>query len=76
MIIPVLHEQPVLLKKVVLTEEIRITRVTREVRQPQTVTVKVEEVSLVHQDDDESATPSGQGGVAATLDAKRVKKGD
>jgi stress response protein YsnF len=60
MIIPVLHEVPVVVKKIVLKEEIRITRVEREVRRPQTVQVKVEEVSLVHQDE-ESASPPDQG---------------
>jgi stress response protein YsnF len=57
MIIPVLHEVPVVVKKIVLKEEIRITRVDREVRQPQTVQVKFEEVSLVHQDEESASTP-------------------
>ena len=57
MIIPVLHEVAVVTKKIVLKEEIRITRVEREVRQPQTVQVKVEEVSLVHQDEESASTP-------------------
>ena len=58
-IIPVLHEVPVLVKKVVLAEEIRITRLTSEARDPQTMTVRVEEVSLVRQD--EAETPPEQG---------------
>ena len=60
MIIPVLHEVPVVVKKIVLKEEIRITRVARQVRQPQTVQVRVEEVSLVHEDE-EAASPPDQG---------------
>jgi uncharacterized protein (TIGR02271 family) len=46
MIVPVLEEVPVVVKKIVLTEEIRITRVGREFRDPQHVKVKVEEVSV------------------------------
>jgi stress response protein YsnF len=57
MVIPVLHEVAVVVKKIVLKEEIRIRRVEREVRQPQTVQVKVEEVSLVHQDEETASKP-------------------
>jgi uncharacterized protein (TIGR02271 family) len=61
MILPVLQEVPVVVKRIVLTEEIRITRVRREIRDPQTVTVKVEEVSVEHSDDDPADTPTGDG---------------
>jgi stress response protein YsnF len=63
MILPVLQELPVVVKKIVLTEEIRITRVRREVRDPQTVTVMVEEVSVEHRDDDSAGTPTSDGSV-------------
>jgi stress response protein YsnF len=47
MIVPVLREVPVVTRKTVLTEEIRITRVRRQFRDPQSVQVREEEVAVV-----------------------------
>jgi len=58
MIVPVLEEVPVLVRRIILTEEIRITRVKREVRDPQTVEVRVERVSVEHEDDESDARPT------------------
>jgi uncharacterized protein (TIGR02271 family) len=58
MIVPVLEELPVVIKRIVLTEEIRITRVSREFRDPQNVKVRVEEVSVERVDDASDDTPA------------------
>jgi stress response protein YsnF len=58
MVVPVLEEVPLVVKKVVLTEEIRITRISREYRDPQHVQVKVEEVSVERVDDASAGTPT------------------
>lgn len=57
-IVPVLEEVPVLVRRTILTEEIRITRVKREVRNPQTVEVRVEQVSIEHQDAESDIKPT------------------
>lgn len=57
-IVPVLEEVPVLVRRTILTEEIRITRVKREVRNPQTVEVRVEQVSIEHQDAESDTKPT------------------
>lgn len=58
MIVPVLEEVPVIVKKVVLAEEIRVTRVRRVFHDPQTISVKVETVSVERKD--EGSTDSGR----------------
>jgi uncharacterized protein (TIGR02271 family) len=58
MIVPVLEEMAVVVKKIVLTEEIRITRISREFHDPQNVKVKVEEVSVQRVDDDSADAPT------------------
>jgi uncharacterized protein (TIGR02271 family) len=60
MIVPVLEEVPVLVKRIILTEEIRITRVKREVRDPQTVKLRVEKVSVEHLDEESGTTPTNE----------------
>jgi uncharacterized protein (TIGR02271 family) len=60
MIVPVLEEVPVLVKRIILTEEIRITRVKREVRNPQTVKLRVEKVSVEHLDEESDTTPTNE----------------
>ena len=57
-IVPVLEEVPVLVRRTILTEEIRITRVKREVRNPQTLEVRVEQVSIEHQDAESDIKPT------------------
>jgi stress response protein YsnF len=46
LIVPVLEEVPVLTKRVILVEEIRITRSKREISDPQRLVLKVEHVSV------------------------------
>lgn len=46
MVVPVLREVPVVLTRVIVVEEVRITRVSEEYRDPQTVKVRVERVSI------------------------------
>jgi stress response protein YsnF len=58
MVVPVLEEVPLVVKKVVLAEEIRITQISREYRDPQHVQVKVEEVSVERVDDASAGTPT------------------
>ncbi len=58
MVVPVLEEMPVVVRRIILTEEIRITRVQREVRNPQTVEVRVEQVSIEHQDAESDIKPT------------------
>jgi uncharacterized protein (TIGR02271 family) len=60
MIVPVLEEVPVVVKKTVLTEEIRITRVSREFRDPQNVKVKVEVVTVERVDDASAGTSTNE----------------
>jgi stress response protein YsnF len=66
LIVPVLEEVPVMVKKVVLTEEVRITRVRQEFRDPQTVNIKVEEVSVRRLDDAPADTPTDDDESAST----------
>jgi len=46
LIVPVLEEVPVLAKRIMLVEEIRITRCRREVSNPQRLVLKTEHVSV------------------------------
>jgi uncharacterized protein (TIGR02271 family) len=50
LIVPVLQEVPVVVKKILVLEEIRVTRVKREVRDPQAIKVKVEEATVERAD--------------------------
>ena len=58
MIVPVLEEVPVIVKKIVLVEEMRVTRVRRVFHDPQTISVKVETVSVERKD--EGSTDGGR----------------
>jgi uncharacterized protein (TIGR02271 family) len=58
MIVPVLEEVPVVVKKIVLAAEIRVTRVKRVFHDPQTISVKVEEVSVEREDEGSSTDSS------------------
>jgi stress response protein YsnF len=46
LVVPVLEEVPVVAKRIILVEEIRIRRSTREVSSPQRLVLKVEHVSV------------------------------
>jgi stress response protein YsnF len=46
LIVPVLEEVPVLIKRIMLIEEIRITRSRREISNPQRLVLNVEQVSV------------------------------
>jgi stress response protein YsnF len=60
-VVPVLEEVLVTTKRLRLREEIRITRVRREVHQPQRVVLREEQVSVEHFDEKEDATgPAGR----------------
>lgn len=72
-IIPVLREEAVLVKRVVLTEEIRITRVTRRMRHAQKVTLRAEQVSVVHQGHVSTAVPE-RGGPPAIPEASELTR--
>ena len=56
-VVPVLEEVLVTQKRLLLKEEIRITRVRREVHRPQRVTLRTEQVAV--ESFDESAAPGG-----------------
>lgn len=47
-VVPILEEVLVTEKRLLLKEEVRITRVRRQVRQPQSVVLRAEEVSVEH----------------------------
>jgi uncharacterized protein (TIGR02271 family) len=60
-VVPVLEEVLVTTKRLLLKEEIRITRVRREVHQPQRVVLRTEQVSVEHFDEAKNATdPAGK----------------
>ena len=75
MIVPIVHEVPVVTRKLVLVEELHITRIQRQVHRPQTVRVKEETVSVSELtaadiDDSTAAAPSG-----ATAAVKPINAG-
>lgn len=51
MVVPVLEEIMVVEKRTILKEELRITSTRREVREPQRVVLRKEEVSVEHFDE-------------------------
>jgi uncharacterized protein (TIGR02271 family) len=55
-VVPVLEEVLVTTKRLLLKEEIRITRVRREVHQPQRVVLRSEQVSVEHFDESKDPT--------------------
>ena len=60
-VVPVLEEVLVTTKRLLLKEEIRITRVRREIHQPQSVVLRTEQVSVEHFDESEgSIGPAGK----------------
>lgn len=60
LVVPVLEEVLVVAKQTRLKEELRITRRKREIRAPQTVTLRSEEVSVEHFDERDNAPhPAG-----------------
>jgi uncharacterized protein (TIGR02271 family) len=63
-IVPVLEEIVVLEKRTVLKEEVRITRVRRQVREPQRVSLRSEEVRTERFDEGRKSGPPGPGNSA------------
>ena len=54
-VVPVLEEVLVTTKRLLLKEEIRVTRVRREIHQPQSVVLRTEQVSVEHFDEKRSS---------------------
>jgi len=60
-VVPILEEVLVTEKRLFLKEEVRITRVRRQVRQPQRVVLRTEQVSVEHFDETGASMKAGAG---------------
>ena len=58
-VVPILEEVLVTEKRLLLKEEVRITRVHRQVRQPQRVLLRTEQVSVEHFDETDASMKAG-----------------
>jgi len=59
-VVPILEEVLVTEKRLLLKEEVRITRVHRQVRQPQRVLLRTEQVSVEHFDETDASMKAGR----------------